>query len=128
MTYDSHMEGEGEDIISSFLKDKRVIGGKEKFFLEYKQIIESYHRTCSKMNRVQVLDMQRVDLMIERISEYGINKVLDNIERAGKSEFLNGINDKSWHADFDWILNQQNFIKILEGKYDKKPVAIKLQM
>lgn len=34
-----------------------------------------------------------------------------------KTDFLLGRNDRNWRADFDWIINQNNFIKVTEGKY-----------
>ena len=35
--------------------------------------------------------------------------------------FLLGNNQKGWTCNFDWIINQANYVKILEGRYvDKK--------
>lgn len=33
------------------------------------------------------------------------------------SAFLTGKNDRGWTADFDWVLQQKNTTKIMEGKY-----------
>ncbi|WP_231634610.1 hypothetical protein [Novosphingobium sp. KN65.2] len=38
-----------------------------------------------------------------------------NIEQ---SSFLRGGNERGWRADFNFILSESNFVKILEGKYD----------
>ena len=41
-------------------------------------------------------------------------------QKIEKSDFLTG-RDGKWHnCGFDWILNQQNYIKILEGNYDNR--------
>jgi len=37
------------------------------------------------------------------------------------SPFLLGQNDRGWRADFDFALNEQNILKIQEGKYDGRP-------
>jgi hypothetical protein len=37
------------------------------------------------------------------------------------SQFLCGVNDRGWKAGFDFILNEKNLLKILEGKYDNQP-------
>lgn len=43
------------------------------------------------------------------------------IERIRGTPFLRGSNDRSWSADFDWLVkNTQNYTKILEGKYDNR--------
>ena len=32
-------------------------------------------------------------------------------------EFLTGNNNRNWKADFGWLVNSENFIKVIEGKY-----------
>lgn len=54
-----------------------------------------------------------------RCSEYGIQSVFDVIDKAAKSLFLNGNNNRGWTADFDWLFRPNNFPKVLEGNYDK---------
>ena len=56
--------------------------------------------------------------MNARINDHGVEKVIEVIQLAGKSDFLNGKNEKRWKADFDFIINPEKFIKIMEGKYN----------
>ncbi len=43
------------------------------------------------------------------------------IGKVSASTFCTGHNDRGWKADIDWLLNKvQNYIKVLEGKYDNK--------
>lgn len=44
-------------------------------------------------------------------------KVFKNV---AMSDFCNGKNDRSWKADYDWIIKSANFIKCLENKYCNK--------
>lgn len=37
-----------------------------------------------------------------------------------KCPFLVGTNDRQWKADIGWIIKRENFIKILEGKYERR--------
>lgn len=41
--------------------------------------------------------------------------------RISQSPFLKGDNRQGWRCDFDFILSENNFVKILEGKYDRQP-------
>jgi hypothetical protein len=41
------------------------------------------------------------------------------IENVKYSDFLKGNNNRNWTADIDWILKPNNFIKVLEGNYNK---------
>lgn len=93
---------------------------KDKDKDKYKNIIELYHNLCPKMNGVKAINDFRKGLMNARLSEYGIEKITVVLRKAGESDFLNGRNDKAWKADFEWILRPQNFIKVLEGKYENK--------
>lgn len=37
------------------------------------------------------------------------------------NDFLRGINNRNWKASFDWIIeNDQNYVKVLEGRYGNK--------
>ena len=45
------------------------------------------------------------------------------IDRAGRSQFCCGVNDRGWKATFDWFLQPDVVAKIMEGKYDGLPSA-----
>lgn len=38
--------------------------------------------------------------------------------KISQSPFLKGENRQGWRCDFDFVLSENNFVKILEGKYD----------
>lgn len=40
------------------------------------------------------------------------------VERASKSSFLKGNNDRNWKATFDWFLAIENMNKIIEGNFN----------
>ncbi|OHE41502.1 MAG: hypothetical protein A2Y16_05530 [Tenericutes bacterium GWF2_57_13] len=52
-----------------------------------------------------------------RIADYGIAKIYEMIDRASESDFLAGMNDRGWMANFDWCLLPTNFAKIIENNY-----------
>ncbi len=85
--------------------------------INYKGVVENYHFLCPKLNRVMVINDFRKGLINARVGEYELPKVIEVLRKAGESDFLNGINDKAWKADFEWIMRPQNFVKIMEGKY-----------
>lgn len=43
------------------------------------------------------------------------------LSKIRESPFLRGVSDRGWKADFDWLLSESNFVKVMEGKYDGKP-------
>ena len=40
------------------------------------------------------------------------------VVKISKISFLWGGNNRQWKADFNWVLNENNLLKILEGKYE----------
>jgi len=100
-SYVKHMEGEGEGEI------------------EYEDVIVYFNGT--RFPKIQKLAGIRKTHLQARVKEYGIEKVKEVISKADKSDFLRGINNNGWKASFDWIINPNNFIKIMEGNYDNKP-------
>ncbi|MBR5172239.1 MAG: hypothetical protein IKW14_02440, partial [Phascolarctobacterium sp.] len=38
--------------------------------------------------------------------------------RVEASDFLTNRSDKGWKSNFDWLMNQSNMAKVLEGNYD----------
>jgi len=116
--------------LTSFLqgakdKDKEQDMDKDKDKIDYENFVLNYHNLCPKMNKVEILNTQRKGFINARVSEFGSEKVIFVIRKAGESEFLNGKNDKAWKADFEWILRPTNFVKILEGKYDNNTLELK---
>jgi hypothetical protein len=107
-TYVQHMETETETetIIDTVIN--------------YNGILEIFHLYCDRMSKVSKLSEQRKKHIAARYKEFNYETMIEVIKKAGKSDFLCGINNRSWKADFDWIFNPTNFIKIMEGKYENK--------
>ena len=59
----------------------------------------------------QTLRMTKDDFFMEHFDEV--------LEKVKNSDFLLG-RVKNFKADFEWLLNKDNFIKILNGRYDGK--------
>ena len=53
-----------------------------------------------------------------RVNEYGVDAVLQAIEKVRQSDFLKG--GKDFVITFDWFVKPNNFPKVLEGNYDNR--------
>lgn len=86
-------------------------------------VVDLFNSTCqSKLAKVEKLSDKR-----KRSINTMSHSLMLNISCWEKyfgqiltSDFLIGINDRGWRADFDWLINQNNAIKVLEGKYEKR--------
>lgn len=56
-----------------------------------------------------------------RISEYGVDAVVNAIAQINDSSFLKGQNKSGWTVSFDWFVRPNNFLKVMEGRYSDSP-------
>ncbi|WP_106830929.1 DUF4373 domain-containing protein [Parabacteroides pacaensis] len=95
--------------------------GVENPFSFAEEIMNYFNTSFSgKLPMIAKLTPQRESVILARASIYGkesVKKMLDNVL---SSPFLTGETHHQWRADFDWLFKPDNFIKVLEGVYNKK--------
>ena len=116
-------DSEGFRIIMECLeKYEREIEGQDESEGEdqiaYDAIVKYYNDTCKELPRVEKLTNERKKLIRARFTEHGKENIANAIKMVSKSAFLNGDNNKNWKANFDWIFNTNNFVKIIEKTYE----------
>jgi len=84
-----------------------------------KRIVDMYHIQCPSLPRVAKLTDARIKAIYARLKEYSEEDIETAFIKAENSAFLRGDNGK-WKAGFDWIMNPNNIVKILEGNYDDR--------
>lgn len=92
--------------------------------IDFDKITKIFNETCLELPDVQKLTDKRKTAVKARVKEYQPEDVEIFFQtvfgKVSENKFLNGDNDRGWKADFDWILNPNNLIKILEGNYNGK--------
>ncbi len=101
-------------------EDKGGMGKKEEKDFKPKEIIEQYNQICKSLPKVEKLTDARRTLIKTRQKEHGDKIILRVFEKAEDSNFLTGGSEKGWKANFDWLMNTNNFVKTLEGNYDNR--------
>lgn len=83
--------------------------------IDYRAVVEKYEQKCPSLPAVKILSDKR---------KRAIKKLLDNgvdldalFENAENSDFLSGRNGKWGGCNFDWLMNYNNALKVLEGAY-----------
>ena len=99
-------------------KEKVEVQVQEKQTLS--EILEIFNSLCIKLPKVKKLSPAREKLLKARIKEHGLEEIGNVFKIVSSNSFLNGDNSNGWKASFDWILNTNNFLKILEGNYNKE--------
>ena len=89
--------------------------------LAYQTIADLYNDICFSLPKVKSVTSKRKDAIKKLIrTGYTIEDLKEIFRKAEESTFLKGENKNSWHATFDWLLKEENAVKVIEGNYDNK--------
>ena len=84
------------------------------------EAIETYHSICVSFPTIRAVSEARKKAIQKILGKYTFDDLKTVFENAERSSFLKGT-DGGWKATFDWLINENNFLKVLEGNYADKP-------
>lgn len=88
------------------------------------QLADRYNAICTSLPKVvRLTDKRRRAVRLIHDKGYTPEQLDEVFRKAQASSFCTGQNDRHWKADFDWLLNESNLVKVLEGKYDNPAAA-----
>lgn len=99
-------------------EDKEI--DKEKDAVTCKQVVDLYHSVCTSYPSVKTLSEARRKAIKARLKIYSLDDFRVLFEKAEASVFLKGGNDRNWTANFDWLIQDANMAKVIDGNYDKQ--------
>ena len=116
------------NVRQKYTRDKdRDKDREKKKRIDYHEIVNAYNGTCVLLPQVIKITESRKKSIKSILSKYSKDELFTVFQKAQKAPFLTGENDRSWKADFDWLLIEKNMVKVLEGKYDKQKQSITQQ-
>lgn len=91
---------------------------------KYIYIKDIYNEICVSFPRLTVLSDKRKKAIKARLNTYSVEQIREVFTKAEASDFLKGKNNRNWQANFDWLINDTNMAKVLDGNYNnKKPTT-----
>lgn len=87
-------------------------------------VMHLYSELCVSMPRHPRMTASRSAAIRELLKIYSMEDLREAFRMADESDFLRGINDRGWKADFDWLMKPANLAKVLSGKYDNKKASV----
>lgn len=91
--------------------------------IDYRLIADMYNEICISFHRLTVLSEKRKQAIKARLNAYTVEQFKTMFETAQASSFLKGQNARNWQANFDWMVKDGNFAKILDGNYSDKKIG-----
>lgn len=117
-----------DDNLLGFDLDPSKMGEKsgKETELRFADVVSIWNTTVTHLPKLVKLSEERKAKVRVRWEEW--SSIGDPLEiyrqicdRAQKSNFLRGDNNRGWVANFDWLIsNGKNWLKILEGNYDNQ--------
>lgn len=87
----------------------------------YEQVVTLYAMTCPSLPPVEIITVNRQIGASELLKRYSMEQIRRAFEMAESSSFLKGKNERGWVASFDWLINDDNMAKVLEGNFKDRP-------
>ena len=106
---------EKEDIFLS--NDKNISKKNPVSDNEINTFVNDYNIICQSLPRCfKVTDVRKrgISKILQKYSKDEILQVFNNLEA---SDFCTGRNNRGWKANIDFILREDKFVSVLEGKY-----------
>ena len=87
---------------------------------EVEEIVDLYKTHCPSLPDVKKITEKRKKSIKALLKAYTIEEITEGFDKAEASDFCKGKGNQGWKADFDFLINQNNLAKVLEGKYDNR--------
>ena len=81
-------------------------------------VINEYKKICVSLPQTITLSPLLKSKIKTIENKYSFDKIKKVFEKAESSDFLKG--SKGFKANFDWLMKDSNFAKVLDGNYDNK--------
>lgn len=97
---------------------------KKECDIDFNKLAEYFNSKLPSngMPQVRSITQKRKAAILAREKEHGKNAIIQVIDNATESSFLNGDNNRGFVASFDWIFRPNNFPKVLEGNYARRTI------
>lgn len=109
--------------IRKSLIDKSIKDEKPKTDIA-DEFIKLYHYICRSLPKVKAITDKRKKAIEKLMKKYTFEDAKEVFTKSEESDFLTGRNDRGWKADIDFIIREDKFLNILEGKYDGKKKSV----
>lgn len=86
----------------------------------YIEIQNLYNGICHTLRPVERLTTKRkgyINVLLEK--GYKINDFQKLFEKTMTSEYFKNLQEGQWKPSFDWLIQEDNMLAVMEGKYDK---------
>jgi len=83
------------------------------------EFLELFHETCSNLPRVRRLSAKRERGLLDLRKELKTKDATKGfLHMLKKCDWVRSDTGKTWKADIDWFVKEDNWLRVLEGRYE----------
>lgn len=117
-----------QDISITSKKDTYINNKKENTEDDWAQkFVDQFNSICKSLPKCQKITPKRRKGIFNIIKKYDTSEILEVFRKLEASDFCTGRSGR-WRADLDFILREDKFISVLEGKYDNQKSRCNVEM
>lgn len=102
-----------------FNTNKEVINKEDTYKEKVQKFVDDFNSICVSLPKCIRLTVKRSKGIVNILKKYKDTEITEVFNKLEASDFCTGRSGK-WRADIDFILREDKFINVLEGKYDNK--------
>lgn len=125
---------ETNNISNNNTNKQQVLFNTNKEVLEVRKsergqwFVDTYNSICVSLPKCQRLNAKRSKAISRVLKNYSEEEILTAFNNLENSDFCKGKNDSGWKADIDFLLKEDKFDRVLEGRYNDKKRGCKAEV
>lgn len=103
------------------LKTAKAVSVPAESLGDFKWFVDVWNQKVYDLPSIKILSKKRAQLLKALIKQHGKEEIFweNFLTQIQQSDFLTGRDGKWQNCSVDWVLNPNNFLKVLEGNYSK---------
>lgn len=126
---EAHINNNTENNIKHSIENtnkQQVLFNTNKEVLEVRKnertqwFVDTYNSICVSLPKCNRLNAKRSKAISRVLKNYSEEEILTAFNNLESSDFCKGKNESGWKADIDFLLKEDKFDRVLEGRYNSK--------
>lgn len=85
-----------------------------------KEITDLFNSLCPSLTQIIYISEDTKAIIEKQLEKYTLDDFKLLFQKAEASDFLKGDNERKWAATFEWLIEDQNMAKVLNGNFDNR--------
>lgn len=105
----------------NIIQDNNINNKEDTYNKEdVEKFVADYNSICKSLPKCKRMTVGRSKGIIKILKKFSYEEILEVFNTLENSDFCKGNNDRGWKASIDFVLSEEKFVRVLEGRYSNK--------